>query len=215
MKMTVNLSMLLAGVLAFLFSLSEAVGQARRVTAPGAAGAVAAVQPAAGKEGIVIRKMEATGPATKIRTPEIKNDANEPQAQVKDWARISVQYETDAEWIDELEFRYTVVVKNPKLNGPSAFTMFPATVTYVDIPKGKRHLSTVFLRPNTIERYGFVEWAGVKVYIRGEQVAVAQMPDDQRPWTISYKTKEGVLLNRSQTPFALVAIDNYEAIKPK
>ena len=215
MKMTVILSMLSAGVLVFLFSASEALAQARRVTTPGAAGTVASVQPAVGKESILIRKMEATGPATKVRTPEIKNDANEPQAQAKDWARISVQYETDAEWTDELEFRYMVLVKNPKISSPSAFTMFPATVTYIDIPKGKRHTSTVFLRPNTLERYGLVEWAGVKVYIRGEQVAVAQMPDDQRPWAISYKTREGVLLNRSQTPFALVAIDNYETIKPK
>lgn len=203
MKMTVGLSILSMGALVFMFSVSEAAAQARRVTPPAAG---------AGKEGVVIRKMESTGPTAKVRTPEFKNDANEPQAQAKDWARITVQYETDAEWTDELEFRYTVLVKNPKT---SAFTMFPATVTYIDIPKGKRHTSTVFLRPNTLERYGAVEWAGVKIYLKGEQVAVAQMPDDPRPWTITYKTIEGVLLNRAQTPFAQVAIDNYETIKPK
>ena len=211
MKITPGLSILSAGALVFLFSVSEASAQARRVT-PRPAGTGAAVQPAAGKEGVVIRKREATGPNAKVKTPEFKNDANEPQAQARDWARIAVQYETDAEWTDELEFRYMVLLKNPKT---SAFTMFPATVTYVDIPKGKRHASTVFLRPATLERYGAVEWAGVKIYLKGEQVAVAQMPDDPRPWTIEYKTREGVLLNRDQTPFALVAIDNYETIKPK
>jgi len=208
MKITAGLSILSAGALVFLFIVTDAFAQARRVTPT----AASAVQPAAGKEGVVIRKMEAYGPTAKIKTPEFKTDTSEPQAQARDWARIAVQYETDSEWTDELEFRYTVLVKNTKT---STFVMFPCVVTYIDIPKGKRHTSTVFLRPTTLERYGAVEWAGVKVYLKGEQVAVAQMPDDQRPWTISYKTKEGVLLNRDQTPFAQVAIDNYETIKPK
>ena len=213
MNKAAGLSILLAGAFVFLFSVSQVSAQARRAPAPGA-GAVVSVQPAAGKEGVVIRKMEATGPNARVKTPEFKNDANEPQAQARDWARIAVQYETDAEWTDELEFRYMVLVKNPKT---SVFTMFPATVTYIDIAKGKRHASTVFLRPATLERYGAVEWAGVKIYLKGKDtpVAMAQVPDDQRPWTVSCPTMPGVLLNRDQTPFALVAIDNYETIKPK
>ena len=214
MKMTVGLSILSAGALVFLFSVSEASAQARRAAASSTATGASA-QPAAtvaGKESVVIRKMEATGLAAKVKTPEFNNNANEPQAQAKDWARITVQYETDAEWTDELEFRYMVLVKNTKT---SVLTMFPGTVTYIDVPKGKRHTSTVFLRPTTLDRYGNVEWAGVKIYLKGEQVAMAQMPDDQRPWTANVKTKENVLLNRAQTPFAQVAIDNYETIKQK
>ena len=220
MKMTAGLSILSTGALVFLFSVSQASAQTRRAT-PRPAGTGTAVQPAAavaGKEGVVIiRKMDATGQNAKVKTPEFRNNVSEPllqQAMARDWARIAVQYETDAEWTDELEFRYMVLVKNPKTE---AFTMFPATVTYIDIPKGKRHTSTVFLRPNTLERYGIVEWAGVKIYLKGKDtpVAVAQMPDDPRPWTAALTTKEGVLLNRDQTPFALVAIDNYETIKPK
>lgn len=218
MKMTTGLSMLSAGALVFLCSVSDASAQAKRVTPRPAGTTGAAVQPAttaAGKEGAVIRKMEVTGPTAKVKTPEFKTDASEPQAQARDWARIAVQYETDAEWTDELEFRYMVLVKNPKT---SAYTMFPATVNYIDIPKGKRHTSTVFLRPATLERYGNVEWAGVKIYLKGKDtpVAVAQMPEnDLRPWTATVASMPGVLLNRDQTPFALVAIDNYETIKPK
>ena len=211
MKMTVGLSILSAGALVFLCSVSQASAQARRVAAPGAR----AVQSAAGKKGMVIRKMEAVGPNARVKTPHFTNDANEPQAQAKNWARVSVQYETDVEWTDELEFRYMVLVKHPKTG---VFTMFPGTVTYIDVAKGKRHTSTVFLRPATLERYGAVEWAGVKIYLKGKDapVAVAQMPDDPRPWTApGATTKAGVLLNRGQTPFALVAIDNYETIKPK
>jgi len=216
MKITAGLSIFSALALVFLFSVSQAFAQARKVT-PRPAGTGAAVQPAAtagGKEGAVIRKMEATGPNARVKTPEFNNNANE-QSQPRDWARITVQYETDVEWTDELEFRYMVLVKNPKT---SAFTMFPASVTYIDIPKGKRHTSTVFLRPTTLERYGNVEWAGVKIYLKGKDtpVDVAQIPEnDQRPWTATVATMPGVLLNRDQTPFAQVAIDNYETIKPK
>ena len=110
MKMTAGLSILSAGALVFLFSVSQAAAQARRVIPrPGAS-----VQPAAtvaGKEGVVIRKMEATGATAKVKTPEFKSYASdsEPQAQARDWARILVQYETDTEWTDELEFRYMVL----------------------------------------------------------------------------------------------------------
>jgi len=216
MKMTVGLSILLVSVPVFLFSVSRADAQARRAT-PRTARTGSSVQPAAkaaGKEGAVIRKMESTGPNTRVKTPKFNNDANEPQAKAENWARISVQYETDVEWTDALEFRYMVLVKHPKT---SAFSMFPVAVTYIDIPKGKRHTSTVFLRPNTLKRYGNVEWAGVKIYLKGKDapVAVAQMPNDPRPWTAKFTTKAGVLLNRDQTPFAQVAIDNYETIKPK
>lgn len=217
MKITTGLSMLSVGALVCLFSVSDAAAQARRVTPPPRP-ATTAAQPAAtvaGKEGVVIRKIEAYGPTAKVRTPEFKTDASEPQAQAKDWARIAVQYETDVEWSDELEFRYMVLVKNPKT---SAYTMFSATVNYIDIPKGKRHTSTVFLRPNTLDRYGAVEWAGVKIYLKGKDapVAATQMPEsDLRPWTATVTIIPGVLLNRDQTPFALVAIDNYETIKAK
>ena len=219
MKMTVGLSILLVSVPVFLFSVSRADAQARRAT-PRTARTGSSVQPAAkaaGKEGAVIRKMESTGPNTRVKTPKFNNNANEPQAKAENWARISVQYETDVEWTDALEFRYMVLVKHPKT---SAFSMFPVAVTYIDIPKGKRHTSTVFLRPNTLKRYGNVEWAGVKIYLKGKDapVAVAQMPNDPRPWTAKLPkltTKNGVLLNRDQTPFAQVAIDNYETIKPK
>jgi len=213
MKMAVGLSMLSALALVFLFSASQAAAQARRVPArPSGTGAVIPPAAAAGKEGVTIRKMDATGPTARVKTPEFKNDASEPQAQAREWARISVQYDTDAEWIDELVFSYMVLVKHPKTG---VFTMFPGAVTYIDISKGKRHTSTVFLRPATLERYGIVEWAGVRIDLKGTRVAAAQMPDDASPWTTSYPTKEGVLLNRDQTPFAQVSIDNYETIKPK
>lgn len=183
---------------------ADASAQARRTTPTGAV----PVQPATKKETLIIKKME----TTLTRTPEFRSDANEPLAPAREWTRIRVTYETTLEWIDELEFRYSVLVKNPKAE---QFIMFPGSVTYVEISKGKQHFSAVFLRPNTILRYGNVVWAGVKVYLNGEQVATAQSPDDQRPWSINYKTLDNVLLNREQTPFALIAIDNYETIKPK
>ena len=214
MKMTSALSVLSVLALVFLCSIVESPAQARRV-AQRAVETGDAVQTPPGKEGVFNLKIEAIGQNTKVRTPEFKSDSAEVQAQVKDWARVTSHYDTDADWINELEFRYMVLVQHPKT---LAYTMFPATVNYIEIPKGKRHVSTVFLRPNTLARYGNVVWAGVKVYIKGKDapVATAQMPEkDLNPWTANVNTREGLLLNRSQTPFAMLAINNYETIKPK
>lgn len=213
MKMTLGLSVLSAVALIFVVSASPASAQARRATTR-PSGPGAGQSSSAGKDAVTLKKLEAIGPNAKVKTPDFKSDVAETVYQFRDWARISIPYETEPEWIDELEFRYMVLVKHPKTE---ALTIFTTTVTYIDVAKGKRHVSTVFLRPGTLDRYGAVEWAGVKVYIKGKDapVAMTQFPDDQRPWTAAIPAREGVLLNRAQTPFALVAIDNYETIKPK
>ncbi len=196
-KWTVVLAALVAAA-----TLHEAAAQARRSASGGAAG----------RGPVAIRKIEALGPASRMRTPIFTTDPGEAVSKPAEWQRVAVRYDTEPDWIDEIEFRYLVLVKNPKT---SAYTLFPGAVTYVDVAKGKGHVSTVFLRPQTLERYGPVEWAGVKVFVGGEQVAVGQVPDDPKPWTANVRAVENVLLNRSRTPFALIAVDNYETIKPQ
>ncbi len=175
-----------------------------------AAGTSAAGASAAG--GVAIRKIQRTGPNTRLRTPIFTTDTSENIKRNREWVCLSVTYDTEPDWIDELEVRYMVLVKHPKTG---AYTMFPATVTYQDVAKGKGHTSTVFLRPQTVERYGAVDWVGVRMFAGGQQVAIAQDPNDKSPWTASIKTVEKVLLNRSQTPFFLIGYDNFETIKPQ
>lgn len=199
---------ILSVFLAYMLSLSGVFAQARRT-------GTAARKSAASRENVEVKKIEGVGPTGLVRTPEYKTVVTEPKAVTRRWARVSVHYKTKDEWTDELEFRYFVLVKHQKTKKHILFT---ATAAYIDIPKGN-HLSTVFLRPNTVARYGGVERAAVEIRQKGELVEVASNPKDTKPWWQrlpgTVRTIEGVLLNRSQTPFAFVACDNYEAIKTK
>ncbi len=173
----------------------------------------AAVAAEAGKDVVTIRKLTGLGPEGRAKTPEYAVSPSE-NSQTRDWVKITVTYDTESEWTDELEFRYTAVVKHPKTG---AFTLFPCSVTYVDIAKGRNHMSTVFLSPKTVERYGGLDRVAVEIYAKGELAASAGLPDTPAQWwrlpLSNVRTMQGVLLNRAQTPFAFVAWDNYETIK--
>ena len=182
----------------------DARAQARRASAP----------QKASKDKVVIKKFEAIGRAARVRSPQYQLNPSENSPTVREWARIMVRFETDADWTDELEFRYFVQVHNSK---NKIDLLFPGTFQYIDIPKGKRNLSTVFLRPNTLDRYGDVIGIAVEIYAKGEMVAFACNPQSPKGWWRLTKAKAmpGVLLERSQTPFAFVAFDSYVTAKPK
>jgi len=163
---------------------------------------------------VSIKKIDGIGSAAKIKTPEYSVSISENLTAARDWARVLVQFETVAEWTDALEFKYFVQVQNQRTRLERRFL---GNFTYVDIPKGKQHLSSVFLRPNTLERYGDIIGVAVEVYVNGELVATAANPNAPRGWwrTATIKEVSGVLLERSQTPFAFVAYDAYVTEKPR
>ena len=165
--------------------------------------------PSAGADIIKIRKGPLPVPGTK--TPVFRTaTASQSSAKQPDWWRVMVEYETAPDWVDELEFTYYVYMKDQ--SNKNADTMFRGTVTYVNVAKG-RHYSDMFLHPSTLARLGRVEQVAVVVKARGAVLATestAQTPN----WWDRFSPVEGVLLNRSQTPFAYVDYDLYEAIKP-
>jgi len=186
----------------------DALAQARK-----AAGASAA--PSAARESVSVKLVE----ISKTKTPDFSysgSGVNEMNITPGEWAKILVRFDTDAEWTDQLEMRFYIVVKNPK---NSAFTMFTGAYVYSDIPKGRNHMVAVYLRPRTLERYGnVVEQAGVEVYSKGEVLSAGSFPNSNKPWwrtATNVRTMEGYVIDRSQTPFAVIAADNYELSKGK
>ncbi len=147
----------------------------------------------------------------KVRTPIFRTAVQgQTIARQPEWWRAVVEYETKPDWIDELEFTYYVYMKDQSNKG--AEVMFRSTVTYVNIAKGK-HLSDVFLHPNTLERLGRVEQVAVVVKAKGAIVATESTAKTANWWD-RFSPVDGVLLNRSQTPFAFIEYDLFEAIKP-
>ena len=127
----------------------------------------------------------------------------------KTWWCARTEVETDAEWTDELEFTtYVYVEKSAK----HPEVMYRNTVTYVNLAKG-RHLSDVFLHPDTLSRVGVPKYVAVIVKVGGRVVAsesTATTPN----WWDRFSPVDGVLLHRGQTPFAVIDFDSYPCIKP-
>ena len=128
----------------------------------------------------------------------------------KDWWCARVEFETDAEWTDELEF--TTFVYVPATPGKAAEVMYRNIVTYVNLPKG-RHLSDVFLHPDTFKRVGMPKFVAVVVKVGGRVIATESNANTPNWWD-RYSPVDGVLLHRGQTPFAVIDFDSYPCIKP-
>ena len=180
--------------MAIAFSLMSAV-QAQQ--APG---------PAVSRKAFELRDLVVDA---KVLTPEFQMKRGVQSPRVKNWFSVTADYETAADWTDELEFTFYVLVKNtkhPKSAPPQS--LFKQTVSYVNIEKG-RHKADVFLHPNTIARYGEVQAVAVQVNMQGLKVAEQGKPDTKERWWEKLPPTDGLLLPRSETPFAAVAYDDF------
>lgn len=139
------------------------------------------------------------------------------------WGRITVTYDTTADWMDELSFQFFVMAKKTE-GGKSSFSLYSATVRYMDIRKGAGHESDVFLRPTALERYGEVVASAVEISSGGKLLVEEthtegiKLPDRwwRQPAVVESKdvvVRDGYLLDRAHSPFALVNIDDQEAIR--
>ena len=163
---------------------------------------------AAGASSDILRIRKMT--PVKEKTPVFRTaTASQSSARQPDWWRVMVEFETAPDWIDELEFTYYAYIEDQSNKG--APVMYRGTVSYVNVAKGK-HVSDMFLHPNTIARMGLVKQIAVVVKARGAVVATESTATKPNWWD-GFSPVEGVLLNRSQTPFAHVDYDLYEAIK--
>ena len=189
---------------ALLALLAGSVGAPAQMAAPAG---VSAAPGAGGSDIIKIRKMT----PVKEKTPVFRTAvASQASARQPDWWHVVVEFETAPDWIDELEFTYYAYIEDQSNKG--APVMYRGTVTYVNVAKG-RHLSDMFLHPNTIARLGLVKQIAVVVKARGAVVATESTAAKPNWWD-GFSPVDGVLINRAQTPFAFVDYDMYEAIKP-
>ncbi len=158
-------------------------------------------------EPVVIRKIS----GTKVRTPEYRLVAGQAQARGKDWFSVTTQYDTAPDWIDEMTFSHYVLIRGKTADQPRN-TLLTGDVTYVNVQKG-RHLSDMYLHPSTLLRYGDVQSVAVVIRVQGRVVAMASEPSSTQRWWEQLTPVQGLVLNRMQTPFAMINFDNYEAIK--
>jgi hypothetical protein len=188
---------LLAGLIFAVATPWETVGQAP-------------AGPAGGRNPVSLRKVD----GKKETTPVYAVKGAGASGRSKEWFRVFAEYDTDAKWLDEVSFTFYVLVKGKTPDVPP-FTLFKGETSYIHVPEGKKHEADMFLHPNVLARYGDIERVAVEVRIGGRVVGRDGKPTPTSAWWEQFAPNEGSLLNRGQTPFALVDYDNYEIIKPK
>jgi hypothetical protein len=174
------------------------------------------------EESMTVGKLIGVGRRGLVKTPEYRSNVNRGAGQPREWAQIAVQYETFAEWLDDVTFQYWVLAMR-KEDGQNVYSLYKKSVRYSDIAAGRDHLSTVFLRPEALERFGPVVAAAVEVTIGGTLVGEASEAEIEVPgkwWrnpqvveSPQVTAREGYLLNRVESPWALINMDDYEVIR--
>ena len=190
---------LIAAALLALVSVRHAVGQAPVAVSPDA---------------LSIQGIEAGTTKTPVYNQRSQVSARD---EVRDWFRIEVEYRTEPDWMDEITFTYYVLLRNDALavrgDPRSPFRLLRGQVTNVNIPKARRSYSVMFIHPRTLERFGGVERIAVVATSGGVVLETSTQPDARTRWWEELPPVDGLMLNRLETPFALIAYDRYEAIK--
>src|SRR5215203_2160989 len=100
----------------------------------------ATAQTPVGPGSVKLGKVEVSAPTT----PEYQiTGGPAKRSRVAKWLEMEVEYATVPEEIDELTFKYSVLVEKKLLTGE---------VTYVSIRKAKDHYAVMYVSPKVIER---------------------------------------------------------------
>jgi hypothetical protein len=144
-----------------------------------------------------------------VTTPEYQiTGGQNKRYEIRKWLEIEWEYTTKGKLVDELTFTVNVLVGGKLL---------PGSVSYVKIPEGK-HFGVMYVAPRTLETLvGKAVTAsaiqGVWITVANSQgVMVAQHP--KRPTALpNVPRQDGLLLKKTESPFAPLYWDRYEAIK--
>lgn len=146
----------------------------------------------------------------------------------KDWLAIDVSFDwqprnSPVQFIDELTFTYYILLNNKSQEFPQG-TLLVGQVTHVAIPIQKGMNSVMYVSPRTLERFfggkspstsrAAIQNVGVTVSRQGQMVAANSLQAADQPWWQNLQQVQGYVLNKSETPFAPLVWDYYEAIKP-
>jgi hypothetical protein len=172
----------------------------------GALATEAFAQAAVGPGSVKIGKVEPAG----IKSPEYQiTGGPQKRSKIGTWLEVEVEYETKPEEIDELTFDYKILIEKTLLTG---------TVTYVNIPKGREHYAVMYVSPHALDKVTggkTLNPGSINVWVTvSRQGQVLDNPVAYKPAQIpNFPQQAGMVLNKSETPFAPLFYDRYEAIK--
>ena len=150
-------------------------------------------------------------------------------AKPQSWLEVEVTFDweprlKEPKYTDELTFNYYILLKAKTPQAPNG-VLLVGSVTHSSIPQGRDMHSVVYVSPRALERFfdgkvpanaaQSVEAVAVTISKQGQVVAEFTGGSFKSQWWTSFQQTPGFVLNKSETPFAPLAWDYYEAIKPK
>lgn len=146
-----------------------------------------------------------------------------PRWTAQKWLRIEVTFDAVPDLTEELQFNYYVLYDDH--TGPAR--LFVGHVNHVSIAKGNGLHSVMYISPKSLLRIAqrkqvnFSNNSLTQVTVTITKPGVAAPLSDgslkaggHGEWWTTLKQEEGFLVNKSETPFAPLYWDYYEAVKP-
>ena len=148
-----------------------------------------------------------------IKSPDYQiNGGPQKRTIFGSWLEVEVEYGTIPDTIDELTFKYTILIQNTLLDGE---------VTYVNIPSARDHYAVMYVTPRALLRLtggkpltnASIENVWIQVTKQGQILDQTSFRGAGQIPNLPHIA--GLVLNKNETPFAPLYYDRYEAIKPK
>lgn len=126
-----------------------------------------------------------------------------------EWYEVRTTFDLDAEWVDEMTFKYLVVLKGDRLS------LLAGEVSYQNVPKGNSLPSVMYLHPTTYARLGKVVGMHVEVYVGSRKVGEEQKSSAGAPsnWWKAKAEPRRLLKRKDQSPYIAVNSGGYLDIK--
>jgi len=166
-----------------------------------------------------------------VTTPEYNvnfGPKNKRITKNKDFLEVEVTFDwqpkdRNAKFLDEVTINYYILLNNKSRENKDG-TLLTGSVTHVAIPNAKALNSVMYVSPRTLERFfdgklptsasAAVSDIGVTITKQGQLVA-EYIWKGKGQWWNSMQQVNGYVLNKSETPFAPLVWDYYEAIKAR
>ncbi|HEV7402953.1 MAG TPA: Amuc_1102 family pilus-like protein [Chthoniobacteraceae bacterium] len=155
-------------------------------------------------------KIEKISPSV-VKTPQfaLQGGGTIKRSKDLDWLEVEVEFQTAPEIIEELSFNYKIQINGQLLVGQ---------VDHVDIPKGRDHFSVAYIAPRVLDKVmngknltsAAVQGIWVDATKQGQVISTLSTTKTAVP---NLPQVTGKVLNKSQTPFAPLWYDRYEALK--
>ena len=128
------------------------------------------------------------------------------------WLRVEVEFDSTAEWADNIDLKWFIAVASEKKP-----VVFVDSVPLINVKRGMRHLSVIFMPPRTVDRYAKnsqVKQIAVQLWHDQKLVDTGGWPNEPKTrWWEEFKPERGALLHLLQTPFSVLEYDRYEQIR--